>query len=59
VRHQTLQESEGHGEEQGPGTNLGLGHQVGVRRVKFSGERLDHVNIKSWHDALLADLVFV
>ena len=27
-----------------------------MRGVKFSGERLDHVNIKSRHDALLADL---
>jgi len=58
VRHQTLQKSEGHGEEQSPGTNLGLCHQVGVRGMELSGEGLDHVNIESRHDALIADLEF-
>merc|ERR1739848_394393 len=40
MRHQTLQEGEGHGEEQSPGTNLGLCHHVGVGRVQLSGEGL-------------------
>ena len=38
-------------------TYLSLCHEVGVRWVKFSGERLDHVDIKSWHLASETEII--